>query len=105
MRGHGTALFNDCGQEFPSDQSRDIRYATAARLRLHHYFTRSYEELQNKISKGRVSKAGQVKNNAIDRRLRQFALATETDTTIIRFVPKLQERLMRRYETHKERAQ
>lgn len=96
LRGRGRMFINDRGQQVPFHQARNTRYATADKLRLHHYFTRSYEEIEKKIVKGRVSKFGQVNPNALDRRLRQYALATERDETIKRFLPELQLRLAKR---------
>jgi Glycosyltransferase family 92 len=96
LRGRGKVLINDCGQEYPNHQSRDVRYATSQKLRLNHYFTRSYEEIEEKIAKGRVSKAGVVNRKALARRLSQYNLATEQDTSIMRFVPELERRLAKR---------
>jgi hypothetical protein len=96
LRGRGKILINDCGQEFPSYQARDVRFATSQKLRLNHYFTRSYEEIEQKIAKGRVSKAGVVNRKVLDRRLSQYQLATEQDTSIARFVPELERRLAKR---------
>jgi hypothetical protein len=102
--GDGTVLINDRGVAFPAHQARDIRYATADKLRLHHYFTRSREEAEQKIAKGRVSLAGKVNPNALDRRLRQYELATERDSTILRFVPELEARLKKRQSIRLEKA-
>lgn len=97
LRGRGRVLFNDRGQEVAGHLERDVSLATASRLRLHHYFTRSHQEIEAKIAKGRVSKAGVVNPNALERRLSQYQLATERDTSILRFVPELERRLARRY--------
>jgi glycosyltransferase involved in cell wall biosynthesis len=96
LRGRGTVHINEHGVEFPSHQNHDLRYATADKLRLNHYFTRSKEELQRKLAKGRVSKAGHINENVLDRRLKQFELAKARDTTILRFLPRLEARLAKR---------
>jgi hypothetical protein len=97
LRGRGEILINDRRVEFPAHRKRDARYATADKLRLHHYFTRSHEEIERKLSKGRVSKAGRVNENALDRRLQQYELVKEKDEAILRFVPETKARLHRRY--------
>jgi hypothetical protein len=96
LRGRGKVIINDRGLELPGHQGRDIRYVTSDRLRLHHYFTRSHQEIEEKIAKGRVSKAGAVKRKALERRLNQYNLAVEKDTSILRFVPELERRLAKR---------
>lgn len=96
LRGRGEILINDRRVEFPAHRKRDARYATADKLRLHHYFTRSHEEIERKLSKGRVSKAGRVNENALDRRLEQYEMATEKDEAILRFVPNLRTQLAKR---------
>ena len=97
LLGRGEILINDRRVEFPTHRKRNAKYATADRLRLHHYFTRSHEEIQRKLSKGRVSKAGRINETALDRRLRQYSLATEQDETILRFVSETKNRLQTRY--------
>lgn len=96
LRDRGAVLINDCGEEFPGHLERDVRFATNKKLRLHHYFTRSYEEIEQKIAKGRVSRAGVVNRKVLDRRLKQYQRATEQDTSITRFVPELERRLAKR---------
>lgn len=93
----GWTMMNDRGETFPETRSRDTRYASAEKLRLHHYFTRSHEEIERKLKKGRVSKSGSVNLNALDARLKQYALAVEKDEAILRFAPELKARLAKRY--------
>ncbi|NJM34279.1 MAG: glycosyltransferase family 92 protein [Rhodomicrobium sp.] len=92
----GSTLINDRGIAFPSHQARDGRYASIEKLRLNHYFTRSKEEIAQKIAKGRVSRLGKINPNVLDRRLAQYEIAKEQDVTILRFVPELQARLKKR---------
>ncbi len=96
LKGRGHVFINDVGQEFPGHQARDARFATSEKLRLNHYFTRSVEEMNERSAKGRVSRAGAVNPQALDRRIKQYELATEQDTSIMRFVPELERRLARR---------
>ena len=98
LRGKGRIMMNDRGEIFAPYKERNVRYASADKIRLHHYFTRSEEEIQNKLNKGRVSKKGKVNPAALDRRLKQYALATERDETILRFVPELKKRLAERHQ-------
>jgi hypothetical protein len=80
-------MINDRKEIFREHQKRDPKYASADKLRLHHYFTRSKEELRNKLQKGRVSKVGRIDPSALDRRLKQFFTAIEQDDSALRFVP------------------
>ncbi len=54
------AMFNDAGQRFWRFDRFNLQYATAERIQLNHYFTRSYEEFEQKIAKRRVSKEGRT---------------------------------------------
>lgn len=90
-------FINERGEQFPAYLNHDLRYVTAEKLRFHHYFTRSEEEIQKKLLKGRVEDSGAVKMTMLDRRLAQYKTKIEKDTTILRFVPELEVRLARRY--------
>jgi glycosyltransferase involved in cell wall biosynthesis len=100
----GGILINDRGIAFPSHQARDGRYATIDKIRLHHYFTRSKEEAEQKIAKGRVSRSGIVNPTVLDRRIAHYALAKEQDYTILRFVPELEARVTKRQPVKLEKA-
>jgi len=93
LRGGKDLMVNDRGEAFAPYLARDSRYASAEKIRLHHYCTRSHEEIERKLAKGRVSKGGKINPNALDRRLAQYELATERDDSILRFVPELKQRL------------
>jgi hypothetical protein len=54
------AMYNDAGQRFWRFDRFNPKHATAERIQLNHYFTRSYEEFEQKIAKRRVSKEGLV---------------------------------------------
>jgi hypothetical protein len=95
----GAVLINDRGQVYPHHQLRVLEYATADHLRLHHYFTRSLDELRAKLTKGRVDKWGAVDMKVLDRRLEHYSRHTEQDTTIQRFIPELERRLAVRFGT------
>ncbi len=93
----GPVLINDRGQKFPPRRAKDLRYVTADHLRLHHYFTRSLEDMQRKLRKGRVDKRGEVQLNLLDRRFKQYLRHIEQDTIMYRFIPELERRLAQRY--------
>ncbi len=97
LKNNGPKMINDRCVSFPYHQARNTEYATADKLRLHHYFTRSEEEIQIKLAKGRVSKSGRININTLDRKLRQFEIAKEQDSLIMRYVPELKKRLQTRY--------
>lgn len=58
------AMFNDRGQRFWRTERFNAEHATAERIQLNHYFTRSHQEFEQKIAKRRVSKEGKVDNRA-----------------------------------------
>jgi hypothetical protein len=94
---HGAVLINDRGQIYPHHQMRVLDYASADHIRLNHYFTRSEEEFQNKLRRGRAGKAGRVDMHALDQRVAQYHRCVEKDTEIWRFVPELERRLAARF--------
>ena len=89
----GPIYINDRGEKFSPHRAKDLRYATADHLRLHHYFTRSYEELERKLKRGRLDRLGGVHMKAQSGRLKQYLLYTEQDTVMTRFIPELERRL------------
>ncbi len=96
-REDGPILINDRGHRFPVRRAKDLRNATADHLRLHHYFTRSLEDMQRKVQKGRVSKRGKVNLGMLDRRFKQYLRHTERDAGMMRFIPELERRLAQRF--------
>jgi hypothetical protein len=89
------------GREGSYDEDRqwiakdDLPTAASKILRLNHYCTKSEEELATKVAKGSAAKAardGQPKIGAM-RRAEVLATRTVKDDAILRFVPKLRERL------------
>ena len=88
--GEGEVMYNDRGEKFAYLDRFDPRNATADAFQLNHYFTRSHEEMREKIAKGRVSKNGRVTNAAIlEEQVRKLERYTTRDETILRFVPAL----------------
>lgn len=81
----------------PFHSLRDLSTAVEVRLRINHYFTRSREEMRRREAKGRISRNGAVVENYLERRLQAYALATEKDTHIQRFVDPLKARLKQRW--------
>ena len=96
-REDGPILINDRGQKFHPRRAKDLRYVTADHLRLHHYFTRSIEDMRRKLNKGRVDRRGEVQLNLLDRRFKQYLRHTEKDDIMQRFIPELERRLAQRY--------
>lgn len=93
----GNVLINDRGQIFPHHQLRVLEYATADYIRLNHYSTRSKQEFQAKLKRGRAGKFGKVDMHALDQRVEQYHRHIEADTEIWRFVPELERRLASRF--------
>lgn len=83
-------MWNDRKEKFRHPDRFDPRHATADVLQLNHYFTRSLEEMREKIAKGRVSKDGRTKNaDYLEEQVRKLEKYTTRDTTILRFLPAL----------------
>jgi hypothetical protein len=86
-------MWNDRKEKFRYLDRFDPRHATADVLQLNHYFTRSHDEMREKIAKGRVSKDGQTKNaEYLEEQVRKLQKHTTRDTTILRFLPALKRR-------------
>ncbi|WP_125461655.1 MULTISPECIES: glycosyltransferase family 92 protein [Rhodomicrobium] len=93
----GAILINDNGVKFPQRLHKDPAYATGDYLRLHHYITRSHEEMAKKLAKGRVDARGAVDMGKLSKRFAQYELHVEEDRRLMRFVPELKRRLAERY--------
>ena len=80
------AMFNDAGRRFWRSDRFNPEHATAERIQLNHYFTRSYEEFEQKIAKRRVSKDGRSDNRVeLERRLERINRKTVRDDSATRF--------------------
>jgi len=80
------AMFNDAGRRFWRSDRFNPEHATAERIQLNHYFTRSHEEFEQKIAKRRVSKDGRSDNRAeLERRLERINRKTVRDDSATRF--------------------
>jgi hypothetical protein len=93
LRKHGVVAFNERGRMTEHHNVTDPTFVVTEKLRLHHYFTRSEEDIQRRIDKGRVSQNGKIKTNYIDRRLKAYALQNSHDHSIMSFVPELKRRM------------
>ena len=84
IAGVGFQLINEDQIRFSPREKRDPQYAVKRRLQLNHYYTRAKEDLENKIAKGTVSKAGQNRDAGARRRAQAEAIeqATEIDITL-----------------------
>jgi hypothetical protein len=100
----GPVLINDRGEFYPHHRLRVLAFATADYIRLNHYFTRSKEEFQAKLKRGRAGKAGKVDMHALDQRAMQYHLHVERDTEIWRFIPELERRLAARFDRARHQA-
>ncbi len=88
--GEADVMWNDRKEKFSYYKRFDPRNATADVLQLNHYFTRSSEEMREKIAKGRVSKDGRTKNaDFLQEQVEKLQRYTARDETILRFVPAL----------------
>lgn len=91
--GKEGTVFNERGDTAPFWKMRDPDFVISEKLRLNHYFTRSKSELNAKLEKGRVSKAGKTDMSAYERRLNQYEVSRERDEEILRFLPELKKRM------------
>ena len=89
----GPALINEIGQRIPIDHFQDPKYAIQGDFQLNHYFTRSVAELAEKVRKGRVSSQGNVVENFVESRLRQYEIKTCRDTKIHKHLEELKRRM------------
>ena len=93
----GDIAYTETREAVPFHSLRDLKTAVEVRLRINHYFTRSHEEMLQREAKGRVSRNGEVVENYMERRLEAYALSTEKDIEILRFVEPLKARMQRRW--------
>lgn len=90
----GAVMWNDRKERFDYHDRFDPRHATADTLQLNHYFTRSREEMAEKVAKGRVSKDGRTKNaELLAEQVNKLERYTTRDETILRFLPALKAEL------------
>ncbi len=89
----GAVAINERGEVVPGYNVTDATFVATQALRLNHYFTRSEEEIADRIAKGRVSRNGEVVKNYLERRLKVYSLQTSRDEAILQFVPELKRRL------------
>lgn len=79
-------MFNDAGQKFWRADRFNPAHATAERVQLNHYFTRSHEEFQAKIAKRRVSMDGRLdKRASLERRFECISRGEVCDESAARF--------------------
>jgi glycosyltransferase involved in cell wall biosynthesis len=95
LRTHGMIAFNENGFATAHHNVTEPAFVVSEKLRLNHYFTRSLEEIETRIAKGRVSQNGKLNENYIERRLKSYELRTARDESILRFVPELKQRMAR----------
>ena len=93
VRNHGVVAINERGEMIPTYKTTDNRFVATDLLQLNHYFTRSAEEIQERIAKGRVSQNGRVNENYLERRLTAYSQRIIRDETIRQFSADLRRRL------------
>jgi hypothetical protein len=90
----GLVSLNERGDVVDLHRNTDPAFVATDRLRLNHYFTRSREEMAQRLAKGRVSRNGQVIENYLKRRLDAYEVQSARDETILQFLPELRRRLV-----------
>lgn len=81
----GFVMFNDRGEEMNWADWRNPKYASAEKLQLNHYFTKSREDFEAKHRRGRVSQSGQVLPKTALARMELIESSTQEDVGIQRF--------------------
>ena len=82
----GYIMFNDKGEEMDWSDWRNPKYASASKLQLNHYFTKSREDFEAKHARGRVSQSGAVLPKTALARMEMIEKHTEEDRGIERFI-------------------
>jgi len=81
-------MFNDAKRQFMHIDRFNSQNATSERIQLNHYFTRSLEEFQRKLDKGRVSKEGRLNNQGtINLKAQILRAPVVADDIAARFAP------------------
>lgn len=94
--GHGLVMFNENRVRIATANAHNPSIVVPGKLQLNHYFTRSVEEMEARIAKGRISRNGKKIENYIDRRLRAYQVHTARDEKILQFLPALKEQMRTR---------
>lgn len=84
-RGDLDGAYNDRGQRIAKWAMRRDDFVSSEVLRINHYFTRSKQELHEKLSKGRITEDGEVNYGVYDRRLRHYNMSVTTDDAILKY--------------------
>lgn len=91
LRNHKTmspVLVNEQGEYVFCRERRSMEKFSSQVLQLNHYYTRSAEEYENKLSKGRLSKQGAtVPRERIDKVVNQIESKTVIDKSAARYAP------------------
>ncbi|MBN8911652.1 MAG: glycosyltransferase family 92 protein [Rhizobiales bacterium] len=91
--GHGLVMFNEKRVRVSTSNAHNPSVVVTGKLQLNHYFTRSVEEMQARIAKGRISRNGKKVENYIDRRLKAYQVHTAQEEKILQFLPALKEQM------------
>lgn len=84
-RGDVDGAYNDRGQRVARWAMRRADFVSSEVLRINHYFTKSKQELHNKLSKGRVTEDGEVNYGVYNRRLRHYDMNVTHDDAILKY--------------------
>ncbi|MDI9406762.1 MAG: glycosyltransferase family 92 protein [Chitinophagaceae bacterium] len=89
----GTLTWNDRGQAFPLHQRHQRGFYSADHLQLNHYYTRSAEELEQKISRGpNLDAKRQAYRRKVMRTVGRIEAETVLDQRAIAFLDRVQKR-------------
>lgn len=92
----GEVIFNEKRMMRRTSDARHPNFVSSSKLQLNHYFTRSLEEMQSRVAKGRISKNGNVVANYLRRRLEAYEAHKSRDEKILQFVPALKQQMKSR---------
>lgn len=97
---HGEMAFNENRTMWPIADARNPNFVTTSKLQLNHYFTRSLEEMDSRVSKGRISRNGVIVENYLRRRLEAYEAHKVRDEKILQFLSVLKAQMKSREPQH-----
>jgi hypothetical protein len=92
----GNVIFNEKRVAGTVSDARNPGFVCVDKFQLNHYFTRSVQEMNARMAKGRISRNGQKIDNYMDRRLKAYQVQTARDEKILQFLPALKEQMRKR---------
>ena len=95
LRQHGKVMYNDAGEQYPLDNIKDPARASANLIQLNHYYTKSEEDYEKKINRGRVANAGSPLSASADKKKRLIEQELVSDDSMSQFLDELKAELER----------